>query len=188
MALTPTAVGDPSVHANVDWRLRECAKAVREITKHRPGFKWMIWAKRGGIAILVLGLLLVGLGAIVGEQGNLLALLPWLVLIAIWVALLGGGFSWLTAWQLRRNNPHLTAGQVHEISPEGYRVRCGAVTSITEWAGIVRFVETADFFLTFPVRNAAYYLPKRCLDLTDIAALRSLTDRHLPPGAARLAV
>jgi hypothetical protein len=77
----------------------------------------------------------------------------------------------------------MVAGQEHHISQTGYQVRCGAVTSATKWDGIQRFVDTPDFFLVYPVRNAAYYLPKRCLSNDQVVAIRTLAAQGIPDQA-----
>jgi hypothetical protein len=176
------------ITATADWRLRECANAVRDISRYRPGPPWLRWAKRVTLVVLFLG----GLFRIVGFslQGwdAVVRGLPWILIILFWLALLSGGFAWITAWQIKRNNPHMVAGQEHHISSTGYQVRCGAVTSTTTWDGIQRFVETPRFLLIYPVRNAAYYLPKRCITAESLDGIRQLAKRGIPDGSRRFAV
>jgi hypothetical protein len=179
-------VESPSeVTVTADWRYQECAKAVRQISSYRLGPPWLRWAKRVAIIALCLGGVFLIFGFSVQGWAALVGGAPWIVLILLWLVLLSGGFAWIAAWQIKRNNPHLVAGQEHHISASGYQVRCGATTSTTAWEGIQRFVETPAFFLVYPVRNAAYYLPKRCLTSMEIETIRQLAMIGLP-GTSRL--
>jgi hypothetical protein len=149
---------------------------------------WLRWARNATTAILLLVLLLLGLGFTRTGWDGIGRSLPWLVLIILWLAVLAGGYSWITAWQIKRNNPAMVSGQIHHISRQGYRVTCGPVTSQAEWAGLLRVVETQEFFLAFPVRNAAYFLPKRCLSSEGVETARALFGTHLGDRSLLLAV
>jgi hypothetical protein len=176
------------VTATANWQFRECAAAIRDITRYRPGSPWLRWAKRAAVIVLFLGGIFLIFGFAVQGWDAVVGGIPWILIILFWLALVSGGFAWITAWQIKRNNPHLVAGQEHHISATGYQVRCGAVTSTTSWEGIQRFVETPKFFLVYPVRNAAYYLPKRCLTAEAIEAIRQLVKAGIPDEARRVAV
>ena len=170
----------------VDWRLRECARACREIQEHRPKARWWRIVVSGFLVGLVLLVLLALLGAAI--EGNVWAILPWVLVVLLWLVFLGGGVSWLTAWQIRRNNPNMIAGFEHALSPGGYRIRCGSVESTVQWPGFVKVVETTDFFLSYPMRSAAYYIPKRVLAPLEVDTVRRLVHEQLPDRSALLAV
>jgi hypothetical protein len=131
----------------------------------------------GLIGLIVLMVLALVGGATKGWAG-LVAILPWVLIIILWIALLSGGQGWITAWQMKRNNPHIVAGQQHTVSDTSYRVHCGQIESTIEWPGFVRIVETQEFLLAYPQRNAAYYVPKRCLAPGQLETLRELCRRN----------
>jgi hypothetical protein len=139
--------------------------------------------------MFLIGLVLLILVALLGAaiQGSVMELLPW-VLLLFWLALIAGGASWLTAWQIRRNNPNMVAGFEHVLSSAGYHVTCGNVDSTVAWSGLVKIVETANFFLLYPTRTSAYYIPKRALKPEGLTAIRTLVLEQVPEKSAVLAV
>ena len=132
------------------------------------------------VVLVALGALLV-LALIGGAiKGNLPQLLPSIAVILLFLALASGGASWLAAWQFRRNNPNVVSGFHYDLSAAGFRTQCGSVDSTVAWPGLMRIVETGDFFLAYLAKNAAHYIPKRVLTDNDMRTLRRLLREHVP--------
>ena len=180
--------GIPVVQARFDWQFAETVRAARHIMLRRTSKRWLRHARSALVVVLVIGLVLIALGAATGGRTDVLIILPFLLLVLLWIALLTGWLAPFAVWQLRRNNPQIVKGQEHLISAQGYQTTCGAATSRMAWDGLIRVVETKEFFLAYPLRNAAYYLPKRALSNDDIRALRELFRLHLADRSELLAV
>jgi hypothetical protein len=142
--------------------------------RHRAWPRWLRMLLRLALIGLIVLMVLALVGGASKGWSGLVAILPWIFVIILWLAFLSGGQGWITAWQMKRNNPHIVAGQQHTVSDAGYRVHCGQIESTIEWAGFVRIVETREFLLAYPQRNAAYYVPKRCLTPGQLETLREL--------------
>ena len=54
----------------------------------------------------------------------------------------------------------------------------GQVDSTAQWGGLLKLVETKAFFLSFPVKHGAYYLPKRVLTQEQCTAIRSIMQQQ----------
>jgi YcxB-like protein len=182
-------VSDAAIVADFNWRIAEGARAAIQVDRYRMRSMPARILRIGFPLALVAILLLAMGGAFLGPdpESHFWDLFPWGLLILLWLMLRLGGAGWLAAWRLRRTNPHLTAGSHHVISPAEYRVRCGAVDSSITWAGIVQLIETTEFFLTFPTRTTAYYLPKRALSEEQQTALRALAAERLGQRFRQLA-
>jgi hypothetical protein len=169
---------DERLAVTVDWRFSECAKACRQIQRHRVTARW--WRPLVRTVLVALGALL-ALALVGGAiKGNLPQLLPSIAVVLLFLALAGGGASWLTAWQFRRNNPNVVSGFHYDLSAAGFRTQCGSVDSTVAWPGLMRIVETGDFFLAYLARNAAHYIPKRVLTDNDMRTVRRLLREHVP--------
>ena len=182
----------PDAHevvANVDWHFAECARASTEADRYRARSLTQRLVRTGFTTLIVGVLVLAILGALAEENRvvRLLNLAPWGLMMLLWLAFRFGGNGWLAAWLIRQNNPNMLAGCRHAISQTGYRLGCGQAESQIAWPGIVRVVETRAFFLTFPTKSGAYYLPKRVLNSEQCGHLRSLAERQVGDRFIRLA-
>lgn len=136
--------------------------------------RWWRLIKRASLVIL-LGFAAL---AVIGSPSLFSDVVVWVLLLFLWLGFVYEGQAWLTAWTTQRNNRHIVAGQEHTLSATGCRVRCGEADSTMTWTGFERLVETREFFLAFPMRNAAYYLPKRCLSAEQIGQVREFFREH----------
>jgi hypothetical protein len=176
-----TVSPDVPIIADVDWQFAECARACGEILKYRvTSHLWRV--VRAAVTVIIVSVLIfmtvLAFRSELDPSTYLSTMTPWIIILLLFLVLRLGGAGWLGAWQIRRNNPHMVSGMRHAISSASYHVRCGQIESLVQWGGIVRVVETKEFFLTFPVRLAAYYLPKRVLTQEQSAALRSIMQQH----------
>ena len=168
---------DVPIVADVDWQFAECARACGEIMKYRITSHLWRMVRAAVTVIIVSVLILMTMLAFRSELDTstyLSTMTPWIIILLLFLVLRLGGAGWLGAWQIRRNNPNMVSGMRHAISAASYQVRCGQVESTAPWAGLLKLVETKAFFLTFPVKQGAYYLPKRVLTEEQCAAIRSI--------------
>jgi hypothetical protein len=165
---------------DVDWRLAECARASTLADKHRPRTLSQRLLRTGFTTVVIAALVLTILGAAIQENkvARLLEVAPLVLMMGLWPAMRFGGAGWLAAWLIRQNNPNMVAGSRHVVSQSGYQIRAGQAQSQVAWPGIVRVVETGAFFLTFPTKSGAYYLPKRVLSAEQCGHLRSLVQQQ----------
>lgn len=178
------------IEVRAAWSFRDGTRAVRDVMRHRPG----AWAWRTVQALGITALLAVAtLGALSlavhPERPGTAALVALPALTLAGVLFLWRGIYWLGAWRMQRGDPHAVTGQTHELTPDGYRLRAGALVTALPWSGFVRLVETRTFLLAFPTAHGAYYLPKRLLSDDELARVRmwwarAQSESHPNPGAA----
>jgi|GEM_PF-2061233 len=77
-----------------------------------------------------------------------------------------------------RSTPAFTAEHVHELAPEGYRVRTPTGDRLVAWEGIVRTAESRDFFLLYPGRAHAFFLPRRAVPPDRLDEVRAFLAAH----------
>ena len=110
---------------------------------------------RGAFTVIIVSVLvlttLLAFRSDVDTATYLSSMTPWIIFLLLFLAFRFGGAGWLSAWQIRHNNPNMVSGMRHAISAASYQVRCGQVESTAQWAGLLKLVETNAFFLTFPV-------------------------------------
>ena len=172
---------DVPIVADVDWRFAECARACGEIAKYRiTGHLGRMM--RGAFTVIIASVLilttLLAFRSDIDRSAYLSAMTPWSLILVVFLVFRFGGAAWLSAWQIRRNNPNMVAGMRHTISSVAYEIRCGQVESTAQWGGLLKLVETKAFFLSFPVKHGAYYLPKRVLTQEQCAAIRSIMQQQ----------
>ena len=176
-----TVSPDVPIIADVDWQFAECARACGEILKYRiTGHLWRV--VRAAVTVIIVSVLILAtvlaFRSDVDTATYLSSMTPWIIILLLFLAFRFGGAGWLSAWQIRRNNPNMVSGMRHAISDTSYQVRCGQVESTAQWAGLLKLVETKDFFLTFPVKQGAYYLPKRVLTEEQCATIRVIMQQQ----------
>jgi len=175
--------------AEVNWRFAECARASTGADRYRSRTLTQRLVRTGFTTVVAGALALAIFGALtaVDRVERLLSIAPWTLLLALWLVFQFGGNGWLAAWLIRQNNPNMLLGCTHAISQAGYRIHCGQAQSQVAWSGIVRVVETGAFFLTFPTKSGAYYLPKRVLTPEQCELLRSIVQQQAGDRFMKLA-
>jgi hypothetical protein len=110
----------------------------------------------------------------------------WALVALAWVLALvtAGGY-----WQARRyvrSNPAFTSEHVHELAPDGYRVRNPTGDLLVAWEGIVRTAESREFFLLYPGRAHAFFFPKHAVPRDRLDEVRAFLAAHAgrPAGTA----
>lgn len=144
--------------------------------------------RRGPLVVGVLAALAaVGGFAIHGEWGVfLMRLVPWLLIIAIWMLLFSRFLGPTVARQYEKQqearHPHGAA-----FDDDGYEATTAAGTTRRHWPAIRRAVETPEFLLMYFSKQWAYYLPKRAIPSDDeLRAVRRLLREKLGARAELL--
>jgi hypothetical protein len=150
----------------------------------------MLWRLVKGIAVamIVIIMLIALLGAMTEGLEAVLSLWPWAILAVAWVLFLTVVPPWLSAWQVSRNDPSIKGELTHHLTEDGYHIRGSAVNVDVKWPGVLRLVETNEFFLVFWSKAGAYYLPKRVVPADTIQLLRDVFVRELGDRACVSAV
>ena len=76
----------------------------------------------------------------------------------------------------RRHALCLPNAQVVTVTPDAIEARCTTTTTKLTWSGVVRIIETPEFFLFFSTPACALHIPKRVIG--DVAAFRQWLLTH----------
>jgi YcxB-like protein len=137
-------------------------------------------------AVFFLG---IGAGALVplylafrGDATLLIRVLPWLLMIGLWLSL----FTWILPRSSARAHLKLHRGpQRLAISPDALESGCDTCSNQLRWSAIQRVVETPEFFFLFYTPQCAYYLPKQVLRTpAEQERVRIALRTYLPEQAA----
>lgn len=146
---------------HVAWDRKEHARAHGEVL--RKGTPWLTWLMRGAIVMAGLTALAVLGSTDATPAAGLLAILPWIVIVALWVFLLRYSTGWIAARQVAKNDPDIVGGHTRVFREDGLYMSGATSSTRLSWDRIRRVVETDEFFHFFWTTNAAYYLPKRVI-------------------------
>ena len=142
----------------------------------------------GAIVVILVVVLFAVVGTRVPAATALLTMSPYLVLFALWLALLKWGLAYVSAYSYRRAHaPCIPHDQIRVVNTEGLEARCVTSTVQVRWPGIVRVVETPEFLLFFTTPSCAIQLPKEAVpDEEGLEELRTSL-RHYLGARAELA-
>ena len=136
-------------------------------------WKWVIPMLGIGMPAVAIWAFVVRDWSRLSPAGVLLNGLPWIVIGAFYLALVPLMYRSLARRALR-DDPSVRGTQIRTLSRRGLEARGANFSQWLAWADLVRVEEVDEFFLFFYNRRVAYYVPKRCLALSDAAACRSL--------------
>jgi len=127
---------------------------------------------------LLLGLLASSVLRAAGTQPPLviaLSLLPYLLVVALWFALVFWAQFYLAARRTRQLDPSTRGVLTRTLTADGFRIDGTGQAVDLRWEGIHSAVETSEFFLIFFNRLCAYYVPKRLIpSLQELNEMRGL--------------
>ena len=152
---------------------RQFYRLVQRDVRRRRGLR--AWTTPFWVLVLAFSVA-VGTGAFHGPPlQSALEAAPYLLIIALWIALVAWGLPHLSARAYERGHaaciPH---DQVRVITPDGIEAHCVTSDVKIRWSGISRVVETTESFLFFTTPNCAIQLPKRAApDGEQLRALRA---------------
>jgi hypothetical protein len=165
-----------SIATTYDFDWREHYRATRAVTR-LTWLRWTGWA----IGLVVLGMVALTIRATAGKMPTasvLLNLAPWLVLCAVWVAIIPYT-QWRAAKKLPTRDASVQGPQERIVDDTGYHSRGNGVALDIPWHAMARGVETEQFFLFFYNKQCAYYVPKRALGSEERAGVRQLMREKL---------
>ncbi|SCE72736.1 hypothetical protein GA0074696_0481 [Micromonospora purpureochromogenes] len=122
--------------------------------------------------------------AVIGGVVVLVVVVPVVVGFSLLLRRLFGGSSWIYRLQVRqimRGNPALSQPMEATVTDTGVHLSSAAGQSTTSWAAYPLHVETDRSFVLLASERrggAVLVLPKRGLDATGLAPLRSLLAAH----------
>jgi hypothetical protein len=143
-----------------DLRLDEMLRASRAVWSRHKLERTLRW----GVPLFAAGIIVLSWAA----SGNLVAALQatW-VSLAVLLVIVYGLLPFLRRRSLTRAyraNPKLLGMHTYTFT-ETSLTMAGPLTSVTlAWDALQKAVETDEFFLFYPNRNWAYYVPKRAVD------------------------
>ncbi len=139
-------------------------------------------------------LALFGLAALLnvlnGHSGALLSLLPWGVILVLWLYFLRSWAPRLMARSVARNDPSVKGVIHHRIAEDGLHIRTDVAAVTLTWSHILQVVETPEQFLYYYAPRTAYYTPRRAIPEGTLEGLRDSLRRligsraHLATGPA----
>jgi len=165
---------EASLSFELRWTVREHVRAMRAMAKHRIGGRLWRVVKNIILSVIVILFLLTLWGASTMGPEAVVSLWPAALLTAFWVLYFTVGFSWFNALVTRRIDPNAKVPCVHRVSREGYHISSSEMNVDVRWNGVLRIVETDEFFLLFWSRPFAYYLPKRVVTPEAVPRLREM--------------
>ena len=166
-----------------EWDFSEHAHLASYLT--REYFNRRGWRLTG---LLVLACVVGGTGLATayahgGPADALIAMSPWLLLIVLWVVFMLYGAGWINAWQVRRQDPSVTAPLTYVLTHSGLHVTARTVDVEVKWSGMHKVRERPGGFLFYYNRRCAYQLPKRAIGSAEqVNAVREFIRHHLPAG------
>ena len=92
-----------------------------------------------------------------------LSLLPYLLLVGLWLGFAFWGQFYLAARRTRQLDPSTRGVLTRTLTADGFRIDGTGQAVDLRWEGIHSAVETSEFFLIFFNRLCAYYIPKRLI-------------------------
>src|SRR5206468_6129363 len=112
-----TVSPDVPIVADVDWQFSECARACGEILKYRiTSHLWRV--VRAAVTVIIVSVLILAtvlaFRSDVDTATYLSSMTPWIIILLLFLAFRFGGAGWLSAWQIRRNNPNMVSGMRSE--------------------------------------------------------------------------
>jgi hypothetical protein len=179
-SLPPTVQPSPDTDVTFKyfWDFGEHVRLVRAVMRHQGGRGRWIYR------LLVAAMALVMVLALLGSEGHwgatIRELAPWMVLFGLWMAVFRWGLPFYSAWGYRRTNPCVHHEMTRAVTPGGIQLRCHTTATDIRWEGVLRAVETPEFFLFYVSRNCAVQVPKRAIPNSgDLTRVRSLVQHAL---------
>lgn len=160
-----------------DYDRAEFIRAQRAAVRHAESR----FLARGPIVIGGLALCAAIAAALVSHDGwaNILArLVPWLLIIALWLAMFSRMVGFMAARQHEKlqDSRHPTVAVLDE---SGHEVTSFSGTVRRHWSAIGRVVETEEFLLLYFTKQFAVFLPKRAIPANELPSVRGLLREKL---------
>lgn len=171
-----------AIHVTFEYDEAEHGQAIREV-QWRPSSRYVMW----GVGVAALG---VAAWLVMADRGRIASAdqfmftIPLVVFGVAWIA--GGSLGQRRAANSAAEHDASAWGsQERIIDDAGFHSRANGLSADLPWDAMVGGKETDEFFLFYPEKRWAYYLPKRALSRTEMEEVRSLMGSRLS-GRARL--
>jgi len=143
----------------------------------RPVMRWIRWT----IAwILIVASALVLFGSI--RTGNTETLLPFFLVVAMWLVILAGGPLWWSARRQFLKQPGARGPRTVLFDDIGAHWRWNGGSSDVEWKNYVRSVEGKNHILVYTSPACFNIVPKRALDKEELIRVLALLKQRIPAG------
>ncbi len=123
------------------------------------------------------------LPALDANSGALLSLLPWAIVLVLWLLFFRYWAPRLIARNVAKNDPSVKGVIYHRIADDGLHIRTSVATLTLAWSHILQVVETPDFLLYYYAPRNAYFTPRRAIPEATLQDLRDALHRLLGPRA-----
>ena len=162
----------------VEWTAREHARAVRAIMTNRSGSAFL---KIGFWVLVVVGLLLLIVGGLTALDGSswFAGVLPWLLVLLLWIAFIHWLGPFLSARAWARSHPEGHRTITYRFGDDGLYSESYLGSTIIRWHAIRRVVETSESLLLYLGWQRAVFIPRRALDPEAHALIRLHLERHV---------
>jgi hypothetical protein len=184
-SMTSVNDAEPSYAFDFEWTSMEHRLAHRQIARLALFPRWLralLWLV-GLTMTVVIALAL----WVTPDRSRLVgAMLPWLLIIGMWVVLVRYGFGWLGARAWAKVNPPGHRQIAFRIDASGIRSGNERGELALRWMAIRRVVETPELFLFFYTWQCAQYLPKRVISASAADSLRGFLRSHLSEQQVQL--
>jgi len=140
----------------------------------RPVMRWIRWT----IAwILIVASALVLFGSI--RTGNTKTLLPFFLIVAMWLVILAGGPLWWSARRQFLRQPGARGPRTVLFDDIGAHWRWNGGSSDVEWKNYVRSVEGKNHILLYTSPACFNIVPKRALGKEDLVSVLALLKQRI---------
>ncbi len=150
---------------------------TQSFAAHRNRRRGMRWFRRIAFAVMLLVAALAVFGSI--RTGNVRAIVPFLVVLAMWAALMSGAVMWLMARQQFLKQPGAHGPRMVTLDHAGAHWSWNGGSSDIEWKNYVRMVEGNNQFLLYTSPACFNIIPKRALGPTQVDEVRSLLQSNI---------
>lgn len=184
MSSPSVVIPDSATTVTFTWNGEEHVRAVRAIFRNMLVPSWLKVVGRISLSMLAATLLIGFLGAPRIDL-TFMAVLPWLIILALWMLVIWQLSPRLNARAWAKRN---TAGDqqiTQRFTTDGLETTSHAGSSLTHWHMIKRVIETDAFLLLYFTWQCAVFVPKRALSAEQYAAIRARLAQVLDANALR---
>ncbi|MBB6072581.1 hypothetical protein HNQ61_004244 [Longimicrobium terrae] len=181
--MTEAIVSQP-LEFRFTWDRGEVVRAVRAVRANVSGRPWWLVFAYPVLLIMIVAVASTLWDGTLSRGALVQAIGPWILFLVAWATLMAWIGPWLTARaQSRENGPgqHTLIGT---LSGDGYGTDNGRTQNSIHWNGVLRAVETPEFFLFYYNRNCAFYLPHRAIAPEQLPEVRRVIVSQLGDRAA----
>jgi len=165
---------DPPMEITYELTQKDFTESFAAHRNRRPVMRWIRWT----IAwILIVASALVLFGSI--RTGNTKTLLPFFLIVAMWLVILAGGPLWWSARRQFLRQPGARGPRTVLFDDIGAHWRWNGGSSDVEWKNYVRSVEGKNHILLYTSPACFNIVPKRALGKEDLVSVLALLKQRI---------